>query len=253
MEKYRNGNIQIDQSNSFYCGDAAGRVRGKGKKDFSCSDRLFALNAGLKFYVPEELFLKRKCLEEIVMPTFDPKRLMKKAPQALDPANAKLNVPHQEVVLMVGVQGSGKSYFAETNFGKAGYVIVSNDRTGGKEKSLNLMKKCLGDGKSVVIDNTHVNPEAREKYVDMASKFKIPCRCFVMATTLGQVKHNIVYREIIDKEHIHIGDPLINGYLKNYKEPTMEEGFNEIVKVNIVPEFKYEQHRDLYHMHLVEK
>ena len=55
--------------------------RRKGKKDFSCSDRLFALNAGLKFYVPEELFLKRKCLEEIVMPTFDPKRLMKKAPQ----------------------------------------------------------------------------------------------------------------------------------------------------------------------------
>jgi hypothetical protein len=39
------------------------------------------LNAGLKFYVPEELFLKRKCLEEIVMPTFDPKKLMKKAPQ----------------------------------------------------------------------------------------------------------------------------------------------------------------------------
>ena len=81
LEKYRNGNIQIDQSNSFYCGDAAGRVRGKGKKDFSCSDRLFALNAGLKFYVPEELFLKRKCSEEIVMPTFDPKRFMKKAPQ----------------------------------------------------------------------------------------------------------------------------------------------------------------------------
>ena len=53
----------------------------KVKKDFSCSDRLFALNAGLKFYVPEELFLKRKCLEEIVMPSFDPKRLMKKAPQ----------------------------------------------------------------------------------------------------------------------------------------------------------------------------
>ena len=37
------------------------------------------------------------------------------------------------------------------------------------------------------------------------------------------------------------------------KEPTMDEGFAEIVKVNIVPEFKYEQHRDLYQMYLVEK
>ena len=45
----------------------------------------------------------------------------------------------------------------------------------------------LGDGKSVVIDNTHVKPEARENYIDMASKFNTPCQCFVMATTLGQV------------------------------------------------------------------
>jgi histidinol phosphatase-like enzyme len=50
LEKYRNGNIQIDQSNSFYCGDAAGRVRGKGKKDFSCSDRWFSV--GICKYKP---------------------------------------------------------------------------------------------------------------------------------------------------------------------------------------------------------
>ena len=50
---------------------------------------------------------------------------------------------------MVGVQGSGKSHFAETNFGKAGYVIVSNDKTGRKEKSLNLMKKCLGNQRQI--------------------------------------------------------------------------------------------------------
>ena len=82
--------------------------------------------------------------------------------QALEPSNAKLNVPHQEVVLMVGIQGSGKSHFSEKTFGKAGYVIVSNDKTGGKEKSLSLMKKSLSDGKSVVVDNTHVNSEVEQ-------------------------------------------------------------------------------------------
>ena len=128
LEKYQNGDIPIDQSKSFYCGDAAGRVRAKGKKDFSCSDRLFALNIGTKFYVPEELFLKRKCAEDISMPDFNPKKLMENPPQPLEPANSQLNIPNQEVIVMVGVQVSEKSHFAEKCFGKAGYVIVSNDR-----------------------------------------------------------------------------------------------------------------------------
>ena len=42
---------QIDKKNSFYCGDAAGRVNnwtaGK-KKDFSCADRKYAHNIGLR-------------------------------------------------------------------------------------------------------------------------------------------------------------------------------------------------------------
>jgi len=44
-----NNGVQVDSSKCMYVGDAAGRVNnwkpGK-KKDFSCSDRLFALNIG---------------------------------------------------------------------------------------------------------------------------------------------------------------------------------------------------------------
>lgn len=53
-----NGGVKIDLGESMYIGDAAGRpAEGKKKKDFSFSDRLFALNVGLKFYTPEEHFL----------------------------------------------------------------------------------------------------------------------------------------------------------------------------------------------------
>ena len=53
-----NGGVKVDLNQSIYVGDAAGRpAEGKKKKDFSFSDRLFALNAGLKFYTPEEHFL----------------------------------------------------------------------------------------------------------------------------------------------------------------------------------------------------
>ncbi|ODV98127.1 hypothetical protein PACTADRAFT_31537 [Pachysolen tannophilus NRRL Y-2460] len=46
-----NGNFEIDLENSFYCGDAAGRPQ-----DFSDSDKVFAKNIGLPFYLPEEIF-----------------------------------------------------------------------------------------------------------------------------------------------------------------------------------------------------
>ena len=52
-------NIKLDYKNSFYVGDAAGRLKTKtNKKDFACSDRMFALNANLKFYTPEEFFIE---------------------------------------------------------------------------------------------------------------------------------------------------------------------------------------------------
>lgn len=55
----KNCGVSVSKSDSFYCGDAAGRPEkwapGK-KKDFSCADRLLAHNLGISFYTPEEHF-----------------------------------------------------------------------------------------------------------------------------------------------------------------------------------------------------
>jgi len=262
LEKYKNSGIPIDRSRSFYCGDAAGRNRKpKGKKDFSCSDRLFAANVGVKFLVPEELFLNQPCTYPIDWPEFNPKNLIDSIPPLLEHQNINdsqgsapdLTLSRQEVIVMVGVQGSGKSFFAENYLAKAGYTVISNDKTGSRDKSLNLMKKVLSNGKSVVVDNTHVNPEARKKFIDMAKQFAIPCRCFTMNTSASQVRHNLIFREITGKDHAHIGEAIINGYYSKFKPPTKEEGFTDILKINLIPDFKYEQHHSLYHMYLVEK
>ena len=147
IEKYKNDGIEIDMKNSFYCGDAAGRIRtgqtGKkpGKKDFSCSDRLFAKNVGVKFYVPEELFLNQKSTEEIKYPDFDPKTLLNNPPPLLEPDTSDLTKNHQEIILMVGVQGSGKSFFARKYLKSSGYDVISNDISGSRDKSLTQLVK----------------------------------------------------------------------------------------------------------------
>lgn len=59
LEKSCNQSIKIDMTESFYCGDAAGRPKNWApgrSKDFSCGDRMFAANLNLKFYTPEEFF-----------------------------------------------------------------------------------------------------------------------------------------------------------------------------------------------------
>ena len=50
---------KLDIEKSFYCGDAAGRPKtATTKADFSDSDIKFALNLGLKFKLPEDVFTK---------------------------------------------------------------------------------------------------------------------------------------------------------------------------------------------------
>ena len=95
MASQYNDNLEIYMSDSFYCGDAAGRRKDwqPGRKaDFSCSDRLFALNLGLQFETPEETFLGHAPTRKFSLPAFDPKSIMNaNAPSSLlEPSSSKL-------------------------------------------------------------------------------------------------------------------------------------------------------------------
>ena len=69
-----------------------------------------------------------------------------------------------------------------------------------------------------------------------------------------QATHNNIFREIVNpKGHVKIGAPLLHSFKNNYKPPTLDEGFSEIVRVNFVPRFEFEEHKAIYSMYLVEK
>jgi len=251
MELQGNKGVKVDRGRSFYVGDAAGREAGwqsGKKKDFSCSDRLLALNLGLDFRTPEEEFLGRAPTSKFKLPAFQPP--VPQSPLIEPPTCLVTSKP--SLTLMVGIQGSGKSFLASM-LEKEGVVVASNDRTGGKEKTIRLADHSLMSGKSVVIDNTHVDKEARKPFIDLARKYKVVARCFQMTTTHDHARHNNVFRELTDRVHTKIKEPLFNQYRSRFVEPSMEEGFGEIYKANCVPKFKSSEEEELYNMHLLEK
>ncbi|XP_032678130.1 uncharacterized protein F21D5.5 isoform X2 [Odontomachus brunneus] len=250
LEK-ENGGTAIDKANSFYVGDAAGRPKnwavGK-KKDHSTVDRLMALNLNVKFETPEEHFLKHK-VAPYVLPEFNPKNLPKDC-NVCKPADANLTPKQQEIILMVGSPGSGKSHFAKHYLKE--YEYVNRDTLGSWQKCTSMVDQYLNKGKSVVIDNTNPDPASRKRYTEVAKKYKIPVRCFVMTTNIAHAKHNNKFRELTDPNHIAVNEIIINSYMKNYVTPSLEEGYKEIVEINFVPKFLNEQDQRLYEMYLLE-
>jgi bifunctional polynucleotide phosphatase/kinase len=179
--------LDPDLEQSFYCGDATG-LRGS----FSDSDLKFAENIGLPFLLPigiEELPEEEEC--QVNIPT----------------------VATQETVILVGAQGSGKTYIAIHNF--PSYTHVSKDLQGARH--VKVLTTALQEGKSVVIDNTNPTIAGRAEYLRVARELGVPVRIIVVDTPLAECKKRNQLREK------PVPTIAYNIYAKNYQEPTDEE------------------------------
>ncbi|KAG1709767.1 1-phosphatidylinositol 4,5-bisphosphate phosphodiesterase gamma-1 [Nymphon striatum] len=255
LEEKANHDISVDYNSSFYVGDAAGRpvkfLPGR-KKDFACSDRLFALNLGLKFHTPEEYFLKHRPAS-FNLPEFDPRNIS--GCDLFDPPSAKLTSESPEVIVLVGMPAAGKSHFAETHLTPKGYSCVNRDTLGTWQKCVSKCDSYLSKGKSVVIDNTNLDVKSRKRFIDCAKKANVGCRCFVFDISIECAKHNNKFRIItdVDKTHAPISNIILYSFRKNFEPPETKEGFSEIIKINFIPKFKSDDDEKLYHMFLMEK
>lgn len=247
----KNDGVPVNLANSYYVGDAAGRPENKilkRKKDHSSVDRLMAMNLNIPFFTPEEHFLKANT-EKWVQPEFHPQKINQSA--LIEPASSKLTNRESEVIVMVGGPGSGKSQFCEDYLKCEGYEVISRDKLGTWQKCVDRLNDCLKAGGKAVIDNTNGNKESRQRYIIAAKKSNVKCRCFLMTTSPKHAQHNIAFRELTDSSHSKINQMVFNSFKKNFEEPTSNEGFSEIVKINLIPNFTNEKQKELYNMYLL--
>ncbi|XP_020015575.1 bifunctional polynucleotide phosphatase/kinase isoform X2 [Castor canadensis] len=233
LQEQANEGVPISLKDSIFVGDAAGRpanwAPGRKKKDFSCADRLFALNLGLPFATPEEFFLKWPAAS-FELPAFDPRAVSSAGPLCL-PESSSLLSSSPEVVVAVGFPGAGKSTFLKEHLVSAGYVHVNRDTLGSWQRCVSTCETALKQKKRVVIDNTNPDVLSRARYIQCARDTGVPCRCFLFTATLEQARHNNRFREMTDSSHAPVSDMVLYSYRKQYEAPTLAEGFVAILEI----------------------
>ena len=191
-----------DRDLSYFVGDALGR-----RGDWSDSDRVFAERVGFKtIKAPEDVFPYAKEVTSVAR---------------VQPAT------HQEVVIMIGYPGSGKSTIARDQLGAAGYEVLSGDELKTSAKMIKTAENIIKDEpkKSFVFDATNPSRKKRAEYIAFANKWKIPIRCIHVATSQEE---SMARNQKRPKDKIR---PRIayNLYKKYFEEPIASEGCEVII------------------------
>jgi len=237
-----NGGME-DKELCAYVGDAGGRPKDwrKGaKRDFSCSDRKFAANLGIRFYTPETYFLGLKPYPKFEWRSTNPITFYKAQKKKSLYMGASPTFPHEkgklDVILMVGYPGSGKTTYCKKYMVKPyNYVWVNRDTLKTPAKCKKFLKQSLAEGKNVVVDNTNPTIKKRAEYIAIAKQFGAHVRCFWIQLEKEDAEHINAFRFKLGGARV----PTIayNIFRKNFETPTKAEGFAEVVKVNFIPEF----------------
>lgn len=195
---------------SFFVGDALGR-----RGDFADSDKAFAENISVAVKSPEDVFSQKDAngVGLVWLNSTLEDALRRVAP-----------LKEQEVVIMVGYPGSGKSTVAE-KLGEHGYFVVDGDAHKTDEKRLRIATEQLEKGRSVVMDATNLTREKRALYVALARERKLPSRCIFVATSLERA----LERNLERPEGKRVPRVAYYKMQKTFEVPTAYEGCSLLV------------------------
>ena len=136
-----------------------------------------------------------------------------------------------EAIILIGIQGAGKSTFYEQRFAST-HLRVSLDLAGTRARERRLIESCLAAGRDYVVDNTNATVEGRRRYIQPAKEagFKV-MGCFFPPDVQESLRRNA---ERIGRKKIPVAG--IFGTLKRLQPPTFAEGFDRLWVVENRPE-----------------
>ena len=144
-----------------------------------------------------------------------------------------------EVIILMGLQASGKSTFFRNHFALT-HAYVSKDQLRNSRKPARrqqqLIEEALRAGHSVVVDNTNPTKEEREKLIALGH--------FYGATVIGYYFEVQLWQSLERNKSRHgkarVPDVAIFTTLKRLVRPSFEEGFDRLFSVRTLGDQTFE-------------
>ncbi|MFT3881928.1 MAG: aldo/keto reductase [Gemmatales bacterium] len=153
-----------------------------------------------------------------------------------------------EVVLLMGIQGAGKSELV-AEYEKKGYARLNRDVLGGKlEDLIPKMHELIDLGeRRIVLDNTYPTRISRAQVIAAAHERGIPVVCRFLNTPIEEARINVVSRilgrydkllspdemKALSKTDPNLPPPAaLKRWADSFEAPNVDEGF---AKVEVIP------------------
>lgn len=136
-----------------------------------------------------------------------------------------------ELVLLIGLQASGKSTFFKERFADT-HVRINLDMLRTRHRERRLFETCLEIEQPMVIDNTNPTVETRRAYIRPAR-----ARGFrIVGYYFRSVLDECLRRNVMRAEHQRIPERGVLGTAGRLELPALDEGFDALWYVRIDPD-----------------
>ena len=130
------------------------------------------------------------------------------------------------LVIMIGLQGSGKSTFFMQNLSNE-FVRVNLDTLKTRHQENLLIEECLKNGKSYAIDNTNPTKEDRKRYIPLAKSQGYKIIGYFMESKIK----DCIARNSLREGKACVPMVAIASTSKKLEMPSYDEGFDELYYV----------------------
>ena len=137
-----------------------------------------------------------------------------------------------ELVILIGLQGAGKSSFYRSRFAST-HVLVSKDRLRNNRRPARrqrqLIEEALAAGQSVVVDNTNPTVRERAELIELGRRYQARIIGYYFESRL----EDCLARNRLRTGKDRVPDVALYTVARKLERPSHAEGFDDLFHVRL--------------------